>query len=97
MKIAVIGSGAVGLLYGARLARTGHDVRFLMRRDLQAVRRRGLTVESCDGDFHLIGTPPLVDPQTAADTPEILQAAMQKYADNIGDHLLKYPDHISKM
>ena len=53
MKIAVIGSGAVGLLYGARLAKAGHDVRFLMRRDLEAVRRGGLTVESCDGNFRL--------------------------------------------
>ena len=53
MKIAIIGSGSVGCLYGARLARGGHDVRFLMRRDLEAVRRNGLTIKSCDGDFHL--------------------------------------------
>ncbi len=53
MRIAVIGSGSVGCLYGARLARAGHDVHFLMRRDLEAVRRHGLTVRSCDGDFHL--------------------------------------------
>lgn len=53
MRIAIIGSGSVGCFYGARLARCGHDVRFLMRRDLQAVRAGGLTVESCDGDFHL--------------------------------------------
>jgi len=53
MKIAVIGAGAVGSFYGARLVRAGHDVRFLMRRDLDAVRQRGLTIKSCDGDFHL--------------------------------------------
>ncbi len=53
MQIAVIGAGSVGCLYGARLARCGHDVRFLMRRDLEAVRRNGLTIKSCDGDFHL--------------------------------------------
>ncbi|MGB9626191.1 MAG: 2-dehydropantoate 2-reductase [Phycisphaerae bacterium] len=53
MRIAVVGSGSVGCLYGARLARAGHDVHFLMRRDLEAVRRNGLTVRSCDGDFHL--------------------------------------------
>jgi len=51
MRIAVIGSGAVGSFYGARLGRAGHDVRFLMRRDYEAVRRNGLTVRSCDGDF----------------------------------------------
>lgn len=53
MRIAIIGSGSVGCLYGARLARIGHDVHFLMRRDLEAVRRNGLTIRSCDGDFHL--------------------------------------------
>jgi 2-dehydropantoate 2-reductase len=53
MKIAVIGSGSVGCFYGAKLAQSGHDVRFLMRRDLEAVRRSGLTIKSCDGDFHI--------------------------------------------
>ncbi len=46
-------AGSVGCLYGARLARAGHDVHFLMRRDLDAVRRNGLMIHSCDGDFHL--------------------------------------------
>lgn len=53
MRIAIIGSGSVGCFYGARLARCEHDVRFLMRRDLEAVRRNGLTIHSCEGDFHL--------------------------------------------
>lgn len=51
--IAVIGSGAVGSYYGALLARAGHDVRFLMRRDLEAVRARGLDIRSPNGDFVL--------------------------------------------
>jgi 2-dehydropantoate 2-reductase len=53
VRIAIIGSGSVGCLYGARLARAGYDVRFLMRRDLDAVTRHGLTIHSCDGDFQL--------------------------------------------
>lgn len=53
MVIAVIGAGAVGLFYGARLARAGNTVRFLMRRDLEAVRKHGLSIKSCEGDFHL--------------------------------------------
>jgi len=52
-RIAIIGSGAVGCYYGGRLAQGGADVRFLMRRDLEQVRRHGLTVKSCLGDFHL--------------------------------------------
>ncbi len=53
MRIAVIGSGAVGCFYGARLARIGQDVHFLMRRDYDAVRADGLTIHSCEGDFRL--------------------------------------------
>ena len=52
-SIAVIGAGAVGGYYGARLAQAGHDVRFLLRRDLEVVRANGLRVFSRDGDFHL--------------------------------------------
>jgi 2-dehydropantoate 2-reductase len=51
--IAVIGAGAVGGYYGARLAQHGHDVRFLMRKDLAVVREHGLRVFSRDGDFQL--------------------------------------------
>jgi 2-dehydropantoate 2-reductase len=49
----VIGAGAVGCYYGGRLAQAGHEVRFLLRRDYDAVRSNGLTVESVDGDFRL--------------------------------------------
>jgi len=51
--VAVIGAGAVGGYYGARLAQAGHDVRFLCRSDLETVRRNGLRVHSKDGDFSL--------------------------------------------
>lgn len=49
--IAIVGAGAVGGYYGARLAQHGHDVHFLLRGDYDAVRSRGWTVHSCDGDF----------------------------------------------
>jgi 2-dehydropantoate 2-reductase len=52
-SIAVIGAGAIGSYYGARLAESRHNVRFLMRRDYQAVRDGGLKVTSPDGDFTL--------------------------------------------
>ena len=53
LRIGVVGSGAVGGYYGAKLARRGHDVQFLMRSDLDHVRRHGLVVESPRGDFTL--------------------------------------------
>ena len=52
-SVAVIGSGAVGSYYGGRLSEAGQDVRFLMRRDYQAVRQNGLRVNSPDGDYFL--------------------------------------------
>src|SRR5258708_4728321 len=51
--VAVIGAGAVGCYYGALLARGGHDVHFLMRRDLAAVRKGGLDIRSHLGDFRV--------------------------------------------
>ena len=53
MKIAIVGSGALGLYYGALLQRGGHDVHFLLRRDYDAIMNNGLTVHSINGDFHL--------------------------------------------
>lgn len=52
-SVAVVGAGAIGLYYGGRLARSGSDVRFLARSDADALRGKGLTVESVHGDFHL--------------------------------------------
>lgn len=50
-RVAVIGAGAVGCYYGARLAEAGHEVHFLMRRDYEAVAAHGLRIQSVDGDI----------------------------------------------
>jgi 2-dehydropantoate 2-reductase len=50
---AVVGSGAIGLYYGGRLAEAGADVRFLARSDYEALTQDGLRAESMAGDFHL--------------------------------------------
>jgi 2-dehydropantoate 2-reductase len=64
MRIAVVGCGAVGSFYGAKLARAGHEVHFLLRSDYDAVRRQGVVIRSPDGDFH-------VQPQCARRPEEI--------------------------
>lgn len=49
-RVAIVGAGAVGCYYGGRLAQHGNDTRFLMRADLEVVRRQGLRIESPLGD-----------------------------------------------
>ena len=53
MRIAILGSGAVGGYFGAKLARSGQDVTFVARgAHLEAIRARGLRIQSASlGDF----------------------------------------------
>ncbi len=51
MKIAVVGCGAVGSYYGAKLGRSGQEMHFLLRSDYEAVRRKGVQILSPEGDF----------------------------------------------
>jgi 2-dehydropantoate 2-reductase len=53
MKIAIVGCGALGSFYGAKLCRSGQDVHLLLRSDYDVVRRNGMTIRSVDGDFHV--------------------------------------------
>jgi len=54
MRIAVMGTGAVGGYFGAKLAAAGDDVVFIARpRHLPTLRRNGLRVESSPGDVHV--------------------------------------------
>jgi 2-dehydropantoate 2-reductase len=52
-RVAVVGSGAIGLYYGGRLAAAGEDVTFLVRADYEAISSDGLKVASAHGDFEL--------------------------------------------
>ncbi len=52
-RIAVIGSGAVGSYYGARLNESGHDVNFLLRSSFDTILTNGLHIESIDGNIDL--------------------------------------------
>jgi 2-dehydropantoate 2-reductase len=52
MKIAVLGAGAMGCLYGAKLAEAGEDVTLLdvWKEHIDAIRKQGLAVSSATGD-----------------------------------------------
>jgi len=54
MRIAVMGTGAVGGYFGAKLATAGHDLAFVARgRHLCALRASGLHVTSSHGDLNV--------------------------------------------
>jgi 2-dehydropantoate 2-reductase len=54
MRIAIVGSGGVGGYFGGRLAASGSDVTFLARgAHLDAMRARGLRIDSPKGNLHL--------------------------------------------
>jgi 2-dehydropantoate 2-reductase len=54
MRIAVMGSGAVGGYFGAKLASAGHELAFVGRgKHLDAMRRAGLRISSTNGDLHI--------------------------------------------
>ncbi|OYD94629.1 2-dehydropantoate 2-reductase [Nostoc sp. 'Peltigera membranacea cyanobiont' 210A] len=50
---AILGTGALGGFYGARLQKAGLDVHFLLKSDYEQVKKYGLVVESKDADFTL--------------------------------------------
>jgi len=50
---AVVGTGALGMYYGAKLAKSGVPVSFLARRDLDHLQKHGIQVRCPYGDFHL--------------------------------------------
>lgn len=54
VHVAVMGAGAVGGYFGARLAASGNEVSFIARgKHLEAMRADGLKVESIQGDLHI--------------------------------------------
>jgi 2-dehydropantoate 2-reductase len=52
-RYAILGTGALGGFYGARLCRAGAEVHFLLHSDFEHVRQHGLVIDCKDGDFSL--------------------------------------------
>ena len=53
MKIAILGAGALGCYYGARLQESGQDVSFIVRSEYGYLKEHGLQVKSLHGDISL--------------------------------------------
>ncbi|MFN2542282.1 MAG: 2-dehydropantoate 2-reductase [Chthoniobacterales bacterium] len=52
-RIGIVGSGAIGTYYGAKLAHSGSDVHFLMRGDLADIRCEGICVRGPGEKFRV--------------------------------------------
>src|SRR5271155_2828585 len=66
MKILVMGAGAIGAYYGARLQQSGEQVIFCARgENLRALKAQGLAFKSYQGDFS-IGVTATGDPREFA-------------------------------
>jgi 2-dehydropantoate 2-reductase len=88
MKILVMGAGAVGAYFGARLQQAGEQVVFCARGEhLRALKDRGLTFTSYQGDFSIAVTA-TADPREFAPYDVIL-FCVKSYDTAAAAHLLK--------
>jgi len=92
MKIAVVGVGGVGGYFGGRLAQAGVDTTFIARgATLEALRTRGLRVDSIHGDFHLEQVNATDDPASVGPVDAILMTVkawqVPEAAKNLGPML----------
>ena len=67
LKYAVIGTGDIGGYYGGRLAQAGKDVHFLLHSDYNHVSKKGLQIDSVNGDFHIF---PIKAYQSTSEMPK---------------------------
>jgi 2-dehydropantoate 2-reductase len=61
---AIIGTGAVGAFYGAKLQLAGFDVHFLLHKDFAHVRDHGLRILSSEGDLVIPHVNAYADPRS---------------------------------
>ena len=88
MRIAIIGVGAVGGAFGARLAHAGHEVTFVARgATLVALHSSGLILESVDGDLHLPTVSATDDPSTVGPVDVVLVCVKSTQIDAVAPTL----------
>lgn len=99
MRILIVGAGAVGGYFGARLAAAGRDVTFLVRAGrAEQLRRTGLVVESPHGDLSiqpkLLLTSEIIKPFdliVLSTKAYSLDAAIQDFAPAVGPETMILP------
>jgi 2-dehydropantoate 2-reductase len=82
--IGIIGSGAIGCYYGAKLGLGGADVKFLMRSDLGAVRQRGsVIVRDCAGASELRPVAAFASPAEIGEVDLVILSLKTTSADSV--------------
>ncbi|MCI0182219.1 ketopantoate reductase family protein [Sulfoacidibacillus ferrooxidans] len=78
MNIVVLGAGAVGGYFGAKLAKAGYSVQFLVRKNrYEQLRERGLQIESVHGNFTI--QPQLILSTFDIEVPQLVIVALKNY------------------
>ena len=88
MRIAVIGAGGIGGIYGAALARAGADVTFVARgTHLAAMREQGLRVEGDRGETHIRSVLATDDPASIGVVDYVLSCVKLWDVESIGEQI----------
>ncbi len=80
MRFRIVGAGAIGCLFGARLRMAGHDVT-LVHRDpivIQAIEKKGIRLQDLDGTLTKVSVPVQMGPTRLPGT-EVLIVAVKAY------------------
>ncbi|MDQ2867589.1 MAG: 2-dehydropantoate 2-reductase [Verrucomicrobiota bacterium] len=86
-RIAVVGAGAIGSYYGAKLAYFGRDVHFLIRSGLAEVRKFGISVRSPKENFRVAKVPAYLS-TTEIGPVDLVLIALKATANDALDELL---------
>lgn len=88
MRVTIMGAGALGSYFGARLVAAGHDVAFIARGPhLEALQRGGLKIRSPLGDLDLARVRAFADPHEAGETDAVLFMVKNYDVETAGDRL----------
>lgn len=78
MNIVVVGAGGVGGFFGAKLAKAGNDVTFIVRgKHLEAIQSNGLQIKSIEGDFRV--HPKATNDISTIENPDLIILAVKSW------------------
>jgi len=89
-KIAIVGPGAIGSYYGARLAAAGENVHFLMRSDLETVRKNNrLRVQLPKGQEIVVNSPQVHGSSQEIGPCDLVIIALKTTANGVFETLIR--------